>query len=974
MTRLRALFSRLFDIREGEWRVLLLLYAFAFMLAVSTVWGRSASESLFLERIGIDLLPLMFVADSFLTIVATIVYAAFADRVSNTRLMVVIGLGGAAIVLLARVGLWVEMTATYPFLYLAERVMKALITLHAWIYIADFYDTRTAKRHFTLIASASRPAGIIAGLLLIPIVQLFSTENLLLVWSAALVACAWLAWATPRQVPVVNRRDDSARTPGNALENMLSGFGFVKSSRLLRYLAVAAASGTVLLFLLEYQSQRYLVHYFDTSEQLASFYGVLNAVANILVLPVQMFLLSRIINRIGVGRANFIFPGLVSAAYALINLVPSLISAAFARISYDTFRSAFRTPTENLLYNALPTEVKGRAKASISGLMTPIGSLIAGTLLISVSFEWLPLESVVVFGGVVTGLYLIVTLRIRGAYSEALTDLIRDDDSSLFRLGEGQFELGEDQLDQNQIDPEQLRRLYERLEQSDDEELVIFLAEMIYGIQGRDALGPLLRIAEARSPRIYAAVIELVEARATNDPGLRRICLHGLAHDSAAVRYASIKALTAGGRVDSDELLFDALLLLLDDPEAQVRESAIAPLIDSGDFYYLAPATTRLSQWLSSESDVQDRIRGLRVLAKSKNQQFVYSLVRYVNDTDPLVRREAVELIDGLSLDASAEGVRASWLQTLRRLLDDPDEAVRLAAVSGLSHMRGKEVSQALIDALGNDRFRVRERACESANVATADLERALRSGHRYLTESALYLLAKAEHPQGRRRLLAAVEALCEDTYILCAQQLTLEQLRGTGTELLATTLVEEREALLERIFWLLGAYSDPEKVEAVRIALTSSDPLKRANATETLESLASPRLAYLIAPLHSDQALSKLVRDAQKLLGFPTQTLWHTLQRAWPELFGDFWGAPERTLSSYEEDGWLKTATIYTLAHIDLTPLGSGLRSPFAVTATRVQAALEATLNQNRHAIPDSVRDTIYVAKQQFKPLQTQV
>ena len=184
MDRLRAVLGRLFDIRPGEWQRLLLLYVLAFALNASVVWGYAASDALFLERLGVKNLPLMFIADALLTAVAIIFYGPFVDRISNARLMIAICVLGSLILAFARVGLAFDLTLVYPLLYLLQCILKASISIHAWTYIADFYDTRTAKRHFPLISSGSRISGILAGFLILPLTRFFNAESLILAWIA----------------------------------------------------------------------------------------------------------------------------------------------------------------------------------------------------------------------------------------------------------------------------------------------------------------------------------------------------------------------------------------------------------------------------------------------------------------------------------------------------------------------------------------------------------------------------------------------------------------------------------------------------------------------------------------------------------------------------------------------------------------------------------------------------------------------
>ena len=122
--------------------------------------------------------------------------------------------------------------------------------------------------------------------------------------------------------------------------------------------------------------------YFDSREKLSSFYGYLTAGTSLLMFPIEAFLLSRIIGRIGLGNASMIFSfGTLGISGLLIAFPTSVVAASLAYFDRKAFRFGIRETSNDLLYNAVPLRVKGRSRAFINGLVVPIGLLLSSGMI-----------------------------------------------------------------------------------------------------------------------------------------------------------------------------------------------------------------------------------------------------------------------------------------------------------------------------------------------------------------------------------------------------------------------------------------------------------------------------------------------------------------------------------------------------------------------------------------------------------------
>ncbi len=902
---MRSFGARAFHIYPGEWQRLLLLYLFAFALNTSVIWGQATSDSLFLQQVGPQFLPAMFVGDALITVIAILIYSSFVDRIANVSLMVMICLLGGVSLVLARVGLFWDIQVVYPLLFLFDRLLRAVITIHAWTYIAGFYDTRMAKRHFPLIGSGSRTSGILAGALLFPLSFLLGANNLVLAWLVVLLLCGGLAWLIPRLVPPVQSAQPSKTTPGTVFQTFSEGGALVMSSSFLRLMAVAAVAGTALLYLLEYQSQVIIVANFANAEEQATFYGLLGALADAITLPIQMVLLGRLVTRFGVGNTNMIFPGLSALSYGLLAFWPSLISASVARINRTALRSAFRTPIDGMLYNALSPNVKGRARAFINGVLVPLGALCAGLLLLLIAWAQLPTAVVVPLGLTLALLYVVTAWQLRGEYGPALINVLETDDLASLRIQRDHLGL---------TDPATLSMLRQRLDESQDDETTIFLAEMLYDLAGPLVLPQLRDLALQRGPQVRASIIVLLRDHSATEPVVRQLCIESLSAEHENVRMAALRALLIMPAVERDTNILDTLLELLHkDDTTRIRELILPPLIASNQSVYQVPARQLLNHWLASEPYSEHHECALRVLARTGDAGLLPLLAPYLENRLPTVRQKAVEYLNELIAHARLPVLQQQVVALLNQLCKDTDERIRLAAISVLGTLQTTEARAALRAALSDTSFRVRQCACDSIDAAEKPfLEEALDSSDCLLLESMTFLLA-ADVLRARRQVPGLVEQLIHAAYALSLQRMTIQPFDTPAVRLLDTRLHEQTELLLERAFWLLSALHDKENVWTVFRALRHDTSARHANALEALEALSSPPLARLIAPLLASTPLPDLAQIGHDLPVPEATTPWQFLLRIRNGATGNTEAAVSCQLVQVYRDDWILALVLYT-------------------------------------------------------------
>ncbi|MFQ6111880.1 MAG: hypothetical protein ACE5LX_07625, partial [Nitrospinota bacterium] len=386
----RAL-SQLFDIKTGEWPKLLWMFFFYFLSGTQFVVGISVSESLFLREIGFQYLPYMYIFNAAVVMAISTFYASLADRIDNAKLFVLI-FGLYLVIILAVRGLifldvrLLGVKIAYPLLHATYVSFVAMVVTHFGAFLAGYYNTLESKRLYPLIYSGARIGGILCGLGLPFIVAAVGgSNNLLFFWAASILASMLIvsviqARFTPLMAPAQGR---GKKVKVSTAENMREGFRYIRQSRFLQVFALFTLALIILRYFMEYEYSIIFQAAFPEKDRLTAFYGLFAGVASIFALGIQLFLTPRLIQKLGVGLGNIIYPFSTAASFLALALSFSFLPALLMRFNKTSLQESLRNPLHNLLYNAVPLNLRGRSRAFMVGFVGPLGSVIGGLILLA---------------------------------------------------------------------------------------------------------------------------------------------------------------------------------------------------------------------------------------------------------------------------------------------------------------------------------------------------------------------------------------------------------------------------------------------------------------------------------------------------------------------------------------------------------------------------------------------------------------
>ena len=626
--------QRALKIRPGETRLVLSMTALSFVGMAGLAIGQSGANALFFDRIGTDALPLMYLAQGATAFVFMMGLAALLGRVDRRRAYLAIPAGLGAVVLAERVALLTDGRWIFPVLWLTVALAVLLQNVFVWGTAGVVTDTRRAKRLFPLFAAGEILGSVLGGLLTNPLVRLIGTENLLLVWAAAL-ATSWglcrvvLSAAGTLAQPRVRKARRAAATPWR---DLAVAFGYVRRSRLLVWMTLAAVLFSVLFFSLYLPWATAATERFPDAGDLAGFFGLFWAAMTGAAFLVSVLVTNRLFARFGIATMMLVLPLLYVGSFGILLVSAGFVTLVVLRFVDGVWLQGVASPAWETLTNVVPDARRDQVRTFLNGGPAQAGTAIAGIIAL-VGQDVLSPRQFAAIGLAAAAIAVFVVWRVRASYASALVEALR----------EGRPEVFPD----------------------------VAVAGVPFAFApDAQALGTLLlAMDDDRAPVRRLAVQLLADV---DDPRATAALERALRDADPPVRAQAVDALASGpGRLDAE-----AFLPLLDDPDPAVAASAAAAASKGAD----AAASARVLIGLAADADPAVRSIALRNLANAPADAAAGLAVPALDDEDPGVRAAALTTLAGVAPEDA--------LEPAIRAFGDPSPRVREAAVAAAARAR----------------------------------------------------------------------------------------------------------------------------------------------------------------------------------------------------------------------------------------------------------------------------------------------
>jgi AAA family ATP:ADP antiporter len=854
-----SLGSRLFDVRPDERRPAMLAFLALLGITAAHTLIETARDALFLTKVPITYLPALYLAIAGAGLLTTRIGAALGarrDPATKPRFdpVVISLLVGAAVTAAFWFGAASPGRGILYGLYVFSGLFASWVAGRLWITLGAIFTVVQAKRIYGVVGTGAVLGAVIGAAAARASLALIDVRHLLLVGAALLVATALGPEALlPRPVSEPKKRGAAQSQPEGAAPSLAAQIRGVGRHpylvRVLGIVTVTAAVGTAIDFVFKSE----VASHIKDPRELASFLATVSLATNVASLLAQSIGVGIVMRVLGVHRALYVMPLLLGfgAGAAVLGLG---FGAALAMRGIDgALRQSLQKTSTELLFVPLPDALRARSKPIVDLVGQRGGQAVTSIVILGLVYVVGGTRSTQAVGVVVAVLVAGWLLLARGIRSRYL-DVFRG------TLQGGRIELS---AGMPELDMTALEALIAALSSRKDAQVLGALD--LLAAQSRGRLLPSLILFHPSKAVVLRALELLVESGRTDFvPVADRL----LSHADAEVRTAALRARAAAEH--------DGTFLrgLLDDPQPEIRATALVALTSGGD--------------LSAE-DVETRMRSLAA-------------------TSVEVRRALTRALGEVktSPDASA---RAGIEQALLMLAGDEDAVTRALAASAMGRLGAPSFVPMLVEMLGERRAGLPaiDALAEMGGVAVSAVDAALddEAVDEEIKWRLLRVLSRSRSPDAvarlaRRlssstdtmlvtRILRALRAaqtsgvdvpvdpkklgeLAADTIAAVARALSFRltharllddgpALRTTSGELLQKLLRDKEIEGTERLFLVLGLMHPAERFTRIQRGLGSSNAKARASSRELLENVLRPPLRDLVLAVVDD------VSDRERLL-----------------------------------------------------------------------------------------------------------
>ena len=394
-----------FGVRPQELRPTRAMAIAAFLLGLAVVMFYSGSNAIFLSTNDIDTLPLVYIANGLLMVVAGLLYSLLSRRVGVQAVMVSFA-GLSALVVF---GLWVWSLASDDrsvgfAMATSYRLLFMFSLLGLWEVASTLFDIRQAKRLFPVVAVGMMLAFVFGGALAAPVSALIGANNLILV-SAVFFAVHALWFAALVRTELGHLPVDNT-PPAGPRDIIADPFS--------RLLALMRTVVILLTFVAEFAFYEQAAATFDSTESLAGFFGLFIGVSTVLMAAVTGLISARYIAHYGVKVGILTMPAGVAAVALVAALWGTFIGVntgffvlVAAGMTFNlVLANAIEAPVGALMFQPLPPERRMPVRVAVDGWLGSLALVLTGGLLL--------LVDAANFDSVVPVMWLLVLIGVAG--------------------------------------------------------------------------------------------------------------------------------------------------------------------------------------------------------------------------------------------------------------------------------------------------------------------------------------------------------------------------------------------------------------------------------------------------------------------------------------------------------------------------------------------------------------------------------
>ncbi|HKQ57231.1 MAG TPA: translocase [Candidatus Eisenbacteria bacterium] len=392
---LDRLLSPFAKVRAGEALDAVLLMCSVFLLLMAYYIIKVVREPLILAGGGAELKSYTSAGQAVLLLFLIPAYGAFASRVTRIRLIT-----GTTLFFISNLVIFYLLALAHvPGLGVAffvwVGIFNLMVVAQFWSFANDVYTPEQGRRLFAIVGFGQTLGAILGGVVAKQLIAPLGVYQLMLVAAGILFAYLMIARTVNRRAQRSAAERGAAATAEAPLDRR-GGFELVLRDRyllliglLLLLLNFVNTNGEYLLGRVVSQEAGRLVAAGATGglapgefqrRFIGGFYADYFTWVNAVTAFVQLFLVSRIMQRYGVRAALYVLPLVAFGGYGLLVFAPALALIRVAKIGENALDYSLNNTARQALFLPTSREAKYKAKAAIDTLFVRAGDLLSAGL------------------------------------------------------------------------------------------------------------------------------------------------------------------------------------------------------------------------------------------------------------------------------------------------------------------------------------------------------------------------------------------------------------------------------------------------------------------------------------------------------------------------------------------------------------------------------------------------------------------
>lgn len=707
--------NRLLNIASHEWPRISVAWSLIFLSRFSFIIGGSILLAIFLSRLGIELLPILFLCNALFMMLGALVFKRIIHKVRHELLIVGVVLL-ASISLLASIFFLDRNIVLFFISFLfAEALMLSQLNILISLFNEGLFSPLESQRTFPIIESAETVGGILGGLSLSLFANSLPSYKFILLCVLLFLAILPIVLLfNPRTMEIPRLISGNTETDGKAQDPKKEEPKEFKKIPFIRTLMLVVLLNWAIINILEFQytkaiqqdvfsqQEETLVqddsivlatedHAQNYQAQIAQKLGTLHLIFYSAALLMQLIFTSRILSFLGISSSMLVHPVVTLINMIWMTLRFNFFSASMARGSFELSGIIFKNAYDSSYYS-IPHALRSDVKEWMQGIMKPLGAIMGTLLMIGLAITLEGPIQTLSLNFILITMSLIMVIALLGL-SRKYTHMTEQNLSHKLDL------------------PTRLNAV-EILAQNGHEDTHSVLGKLLKREREPDILKENILKTLGIQEHIEA-IPTILEMLSSNKPQLRLAAAEALSHfgklkrhlkDESFTRYRVLEVLKNRLKKEDSDAIREALLSI---------------------FFELAPDV--LTEFLVDNitKDSPEKAQFITMLRLFHDSNLRYYLEKDLNNRDPRIKaacivalwqfkdirselmHHLVQMVNSPKENVALEGVNACGLvgdakniELVRGLLRSDSRKIRDAALLCLGQLEDKDAISPLVEAL----------------------------------------------------------------------------------------------------------------------------------------------------------------------------------------------------------------------------------------------------------------------------------